>query len=192
MTLDDELCLRRRPVIEPYLARPRPAAFIAALDEIFFSSSGTQSFETDTVRAQFRERWLGRYLSHDPQLAFVAVCDAQAADAKPAGYIVGSLDDPARAPRFSDLAYFQDLAHLTERFPAQLHINLAEAFRGQGLGQALVAAFVARVRAEGAPGVHAVTGRGMRNVHFYEACGFQEAGACVWNGRDLVMLALAL
>lgn len=179
-------------VIEAYLARPRDERARVEIDRIFFESSGTKTFASDDARAAFHDRWLGRYLAHDARHAFLAVVDPGSADEMIAGYLVGSLDDPAGAARFDDLGYFKTVAALTARYPAQLHVNLAEAWRGQGVGRALVEAFCAHARAEGAPGVHVFTGRGMRNVRFYEAAGFAEVGAVDWNGSEIVMLGRGL
>ncbi len=180
------------PVIEPYLARPRNERAREEIERIFFQSSGTKTFVSDDARAAFQERWLGRYLVHDRRHAFLAVANPGFADERIAGYLVGSLDDPARAARFDDLGYFKSVAELTARYPAQLHVNLAEDWRGQGVGRALVEAFCAHARAAGAPGVHVFTGRGMRNVSFYEAAGFAEVGAVAWNGSEIVMLGRGL
>jgi GNAT superfamily N-acetyltransferase len=181
-----------RPAIERYLARPRSARIMAALDDIFFQSSATTSFAGPAERDAFRERWLGRYLSHDPGLAYLALARPGEPAETLAGYLVGSHDDPACAPRFADLGYFQTLSALTALYPAQLHVNLAPEWRSMGLGHDLVAAFVGDARAGGVPGVHVVTSRGMRNVGFYAANGFQEVGACAWNGHEVVMLGLKL
>ena len=178
--------------IEPFLARPRGTRVLAGIDRVFFSSSATQSFASGEARSAFRTRWLGRYLDCDPQHAFLALSSAGSDDETVAGYIVGSLDDPARAVRFDDLSYFKTLAHLTARFPAQLHVNLLPEWRGQGLGRALVEAFCRHAAQHGAPGVHVFTGRGLRNVRFYEAAGFREAGCVDFNGREIVMLARSL
>lgn len=180
------------PVIEPYLARPRDDRARGEIDQIFFQSSGTRTFASEEARAAFYERWLGRYLSHDAAHAFLAVADPASSKEAIAGYLVGSLDDPARTARFGDLAYFNHVAGLTALYPAQLHVNLADAWRGKGVGRALVEAFCAHARAAGSPGVHVFTGRGMRNVRFYEAAGFAEVGAVVWNGHEIVMLARSL
>lgn len=180
------------PVIEPYLARPRSAEARAAIERIFFQSSATKTFASDDARAAFQERWLGRYLAHDAAHAFLAVVAPGTADEMIAGYLAGSLDDPARAARFDDLGYFKAVAGLTVLYPAQLHVNLAEGWRGQGVGRALVEAFCFHARAAGAPGVHVFTGRGMRNVRFYEAAGFAEVGSVAWNGSEIVMLARGL
>lgn len=153
--------------------------------EIFFEASATKSFATPAIREAFLERWLGRYLMLYPEHAFIAL----GADGKALGYIVGSLDDPAHEPLFQDLAYLTGFAHLTARYPAQLHVNVHEAARGRGIGAALVDTFVRHAEAAGAPGVHLVTSRGMRNVGFYEANGFAEVGAQVVNGKELLFLA---
>ena len=136
----------------------------------------------------FRERWLGRYLTHDAQHAFLAVAGAGSAGETLAGYLVGSVEDPALAVRFGDLEYFKALSHLTARYPAHLHVNLASSWQGRGVGRALVEAFCQHVQGLSVPGVHLFTGRGMRNVRFYERAGFTEAGSVVWNGREIVML----
>jgi len=181
-----------RPVIEPYLSRLRSHRLIAELDAIFFASSATQTFADDAARAAFRERWLGRFLAHDPQHAFLAIAAGRGAGETLAGYLVGALDDPAKAARFADLSYFREMAHLTARYPAQLHVNLAPGWRGQGIGRDLVSAFCDHAAAAGAPGVHVFTAPGMRNVRFYAACGFAEVGRCDWNGHEIVMLARRL
>lgn len=158
---------------------------IAGLDEIFFEASSVKSFSGDVERAAFRERWLGRYLSRDPQLAFIALDGGK----EVAGYIVGSLEDPAASAGFSGIWYFRQFAALTQRYPAHLHINLAPRYRNRGLGGALIARFVAEVRAAGAPGVHVVTGEGARNIGFYGRNGFHQAGRAQQGAARVVFLA---
>ena len=155
------------------------------LDAIFFASSNTTSFASDEARALFRERWLGRYLTYDPQWTYVAMTSG----GDVAGYLAGCLEDPARTPRFADIGYFGAFAGLTARYPAHLHINLAQGFRSGGIGSALIARFGAEARHAGAPGVHVVTSRGARNVRFYERNGFHEAGAMGAGLQEVVFLA---
>lgn len=142
------------------------------IDAIFFEASNTKSFESDLARAAFRERWLGRYLRGDPQLAFLALTPTE----RVVGYLVGSLDDPALSSRFADISYFSAFRDLTKRYPAHLHVNLAPAHRRLGIGGRLIDAFVAEARRAGAPGVHVVTSAGSDNVRFYNRNGFFEAG----------------
>lgn len=159
-----------------------------ALDRIFFAASNTQSFASVGAREQFRERWLGRYLTHDPQWTYLAL----AGEGEVTGYLAGCLEDPARAQRFSDIGYFGCFAALTARYPAHLHINLADRYRSGGIGSALVTRFCADAARAGAPGVHVVTSRGARNVRFYAKNGFREAGAMGEGSKEVVFLAKGL
>jgi GNAT superfamily N-acetyltransferase len=168
-----------------FASRPERDRLISDIDHVFFSSSLRQSFASAEDKAAFRERWLGRYLQHFPQYAWVALDEARHV----IGYLVGSLEDPARDPRFADLPFFAHFGALTARYPAQLHVNLDAAWRGCGIGAQLVDAFATQVRAAGAPGVHVVTVRGSRNVGFYLANGFVERGALTSGDAELLFLA---
>jgi len=166
-------------------------ALLPGLDAVFFAASGTQTFENDVARAAFRERWLGRFLSQDRQLAYVALQDTPGELIRGptvVGYLVGALDDPAVAPRFADLEFFQTFKMHTKNFPAQLHVNLAEQVRGQGHGGRLIEAFVSDARQQEAQGVHVVTGAAARNVAFYNRCGFEEVARTNWNDNTIVFL----
>jgi GNAT superfamily N-acetyltransferase len=163
---------------------------VREVERIFFQSSGRAVFPNDAARAEFHERWLGRYLLHDRAHAFVA----RAEDGRIAGYLIGSLDDPAIAERFDDISYFAELADLTVRYPAHLHINLDPEWRSRGIGARLIEAFAAQAAERRAPGLHIVTGTRVRNVKFYERCGFVPLREVAWNGsavlfmgRDLAM-----
>jgi GNAT superfamily N-acetyltransferase len=169
------------------VAGPLPAARLAQVEAIFFEASGRR-FEPGPARDAFRQRWLGRYLDAPGDPVLLAVAGATVA-----GYLIGSLEDPAEQPRFADLEYYAThFAAHCRRFPAHLHINLAPAYRGHGLGQALIAAFAAQAMAAGVAGVHVVTGKGMRNVRFYERCGFEFVASAPWNGREVVLLGKEL
>ena len=139
------------------------------IDEIFFEASSVQEFANDEERSIFHWRWLGRYLSDEPQHAFVAL----RSDRRACGYVVGSLTDPAPRAEFSHLGYFVDFARLTRnlsspsahqccpRLPQSADWRSAcRCFRPSRSGNA------------DAPGLHVVTGEGMRNVGFYERLGF--------------------
>lgn len=158
------------------------------LDHVFFSSSARQSFGSDQERAEFRERWLGRYLAHFAEHAFVA----RDASGHVAGYVIGSLKDPAQDPHFADLPFWESFGDLTAHYPAQLHVNVEEQRRGQHIGAVLVDTFAQHAEASGAPGVHVVTGRGMRNVGFYLSNGFRELGVHAAAGHELLFLGRAL
>lgn len=160
----------------------------ADVDGIFFASSGTRDFVSITAKAEFRERWLGRYLEAGPQHAFVALTAAGRA----IGYLVGAIDDPALDDRYGDIGYFRILARETARYPAHLHVNLTPEYRGRRIGERLVTAFAEHAAAHGAPGVHVVTVANARNVGFYDRCGFVDVRQFCWADRRLVMLGRLL
>ena len=71
-------------------------------------------------------------------------------------------------------------------YPAHLHINVVEGWRGRGLGRRLIAAYLAQLRAEKATGVHLETTTLNRSaVHLYSAIGFELLDARrsrLWEG----------
>ncbi len=176
------------PAIARWGERPDRDVLASAIDAIFFETSATKDFPSETARASFRERWLGRYLLYDPSWFYVALSP----EGRVAGYLAGCLEDPAVAPRFGDLSYFRAFAPLTRDHPAHLHVNVAADFHGAGVGSALVEAFARDAGRAGAPGIHVVTGKGMRNTGFYARNGFREIGGTSWNGKDIVLLGRRL
>lgn len=160
---------------------------IEQIDEIFFTSSATQKFSSPEVREAFRERWLGRYLTSDPDWFYVAVSKDRVV-----GYLAGSIDDPALTPRFADIGYFKVWASETAIYPAHLHVNVLASAREHGIGSKLIARFVADLEAAGINGVHLVTGRTSRNVAFYQRNGFNPVVWMNWNGSEVLMLGRRL
>lgn len=62
-----------------------------------------------------------------------------------------------------------------DNYPAHLHVNLRQGFRGQRLGHRLVETFCERARTAGVHGVHAgVSAENPRARHFFEELGFTE------------------
>ncbi len=67
---------------------------------------------------------------------------------------------------------YRDNATL-DGYPAHLHVNVREGFRGQRVGQGLVETFCERARAARVSGVHAgVSAENPRACHFFEELGF--------------------
>lgn len=174
--------------IQRYSNLPSSEALMAGLECVFFTSSNTQVFESEDARSKFKERWLGRYLQHDPQFAYVAFSAANDV----VGYLIGSISDPAITPRFSDLNYRAVFGTLSKNYPAHLHVNLAPDYRGRELGRKLVEQFVADIRTFGVPGVHVVTSSNARNVGFYNRNGFNKVAASGVGEHEIVFLARAL
>ncbi len=165
-------------------ATGRDPALAAQVEGIFWQTS-RHTFPAGPERDAFRERWLGRYMQGGSDVVLLAL----AGGGTVAGYLVGALANPAEQDRFADIGYFRGaFVGLMPRYPAHLHINLAEPFRNRGIGARLVGRFGERAAAAGAPGMHVVTGKAMRNVRFYERCGFIERAAAPWNGTTIVLL----
>ena len=158
------------------------------VERILFLTSRRTTLSSDAARAEFQERWLGRYLLHDRANAFVA----RAEDSRIAGYLVGCLDDPAHADRFDDIGYFADFADLTALYPAHLHVNLDAHWRSQGIGGRLVDRFAAHAAARRSRGVHIVTGASARNVSFYRRCGFEPLRELSWEGSPILFMGRTL
>lgn len=178
----------QRAIIVRYNELADPVSLQRPLDAIFFEASHTKSFESEAVREAFRRRWLGRYLEARPDLVHVAFVGGRIAPETLAGYVIGAHEDPAQTDRYNDIGYFHLLADVTRRFPAHLHINLRHDLRGAGIGSALIERFVADVTVAGLPGVHIVTGAGLRNVGFYRHNGFSFTHDFQWKGNGLVLL----
>lgn len=158
------------------------------VDAIFFESSGTKTFADDAHRQTFRERWLGRYLRDEPEWAYVALDG----DNTVAGYLVGSITDPATTGPYDDIGAFANFADLTSAHPAHLHVNLAPPFRNRGLGGRLIEAFVSDATRADAKGAHVITGATSRNVGFYKRNGFRELATGKIRNHGVVLLGRAL
>jgi GNAT superfamily N-acetyltransferase len=170
------------PTIRRYLDVVSTPNVESEIDVIFFESSNTKSFESAAQRAAFRERWLGRYLKHDPGFAYLAFAGGDIV-----GYLVGAVDDPALASRFADIDYFAALKDVTSVFPAHLHVNVAPTFRNRGIGGQLIERFAGDAKAARAPGVHVVTSADATNVGFYNRNGFLEIARTGKSGQLVVL-----
>jgi GNAT superfamily N-acetyltransferase len=171
------------------LDRPEHHPELVTQVEAIFWETSARTFTPGPERDAFRERWLGRYMMGGCDLVLLALFGEKTV----AGYLVGALENPAEQPRFADIGYFRsDFADLARRFPAHLHINLAPTFRSQGIGARLIETFAGHAKRAGAPGMHVVTGKDMRNVRFYLRCGFNERAIALSNGRKIVFLGREL
>ena len=159
----------------------------AAVDDIFFETAPLAPSD-EPERSMFYQLWLGQYLRHEPQLAYVA----RAGDTDIVGYLVGCHVNPATSERFAKLGYFQTFADACGRFPAHLHLNLTEAARGAGIGARLIDAFAADTRVAGLAGLHVVTAAAARNIGFYRRNGFTEIAATERNNTRIVFLGRAI
>jgi GNAT superfamily N-acetyltransferase len=161
-----------------------PAMAVQGIDAIFWETTVRPPM-LGADRGAFRELWLGQYLRHEPEHVHIAW---DAATQRIAGYLVGCWDNPALSPRFASLSYFQTFAAACSRYPAHLHVNLTEPYRGRGIGGRLINVFAADTAAAGLPGMHVVTGGAARNVGFYTRLGFNRIASTARNDQETVFL----
>jgi hypothetical protein len=127
--------------------------------------------------AAFEERWIGPYQRWCPDWAYAA-----RAGGAVAGYLTGCPDSVRMAalrfafgpaPRVGPNVDFGAglMWRLTRDYPAHLHVNVRESFRG-GVGRSLVERYERDLADAGIAGVHLFCGR--RAAGFYEKVGYRE------------------
>ena len=148
----------------------------------------------------FTDYWMTYYLECEPESAFVATVDdepvgylvgccdtARFEDVQETmvwpriwrRLFTGRYGIPLPLARFlwhALRAHMRDqpLKVPPDEYPAHLHMNVDAAYRGQGHGRRLLAAFCDGLRARGVPGVHLLTtNRNTRAIPLYERWGFQ-------------------
>lgn len=70
-----------------------------------------------------------------------------------------------------------------ERYPAHLHVNLADGFRGHGVGRRLLERFLAQAQEAGSRGVHAV----VRTDNLPACRLFETMGFVAWSRHPIVI-----
>lgn len=196
------------PSIRPYQPTDRDAVRRIYADTAFFGEPVEAYFDD---RGLFADLGIDAYLDHYSQYAWVAG-GAETVVGYIVGCPLGDTEirrhNLARLPRVllrlaagrycvgrKTLAYVYDQALAAIRrelieihsalYPANLHINLLPAYRGRGLGSALLEAHLAQLSAEAVPGVHAVTtDRNVAAVRLYQKFGFAliaEATTSAWK-----------
>jgi len=163
---------------------PRSAVEI---DEVFFASSTTRTFDSATERSAFRERWLGLYQRAFPETFLIGRDEA----GRVAGYLAGAIVEASSDPRFCAHGFSGALGPAAKRYPAHFHINIGADWRSRGLGARLVSMFRDDCRAAGVAGFHVVTRADGRNVRFYSRCGLAEVARTGPPGGSLVLLGQA-
>ncbi len=124
------------------------------------------------ARAQaFAERWVGPYERFLPGWTLRALRKGRVA-----GYLTGCPDTrsllrfagPGSEPAAAAPARLRRL--VLRHYPAHLHMNVAPAFQGKGLGRRLIERYLSMLRRSGVRGVHLVCGEGPEA--FYMRKGF--------------------
>ncbi len=153
--------------------------------EIFFESSTKKSFKDAADKEVFYEKYLGFYLRHYPDLAFVAV------DTRVLGYVVVAPESEgeeltALQPHLKTFAAF------LRDYPAHLHINCHHESRGLGLGSRLILEVEKKLQSLNIHGLHIMTDSNAANKNFYKKLGFDfqtelnfQSSAILFMGKSL-------
>jgi ribosomal protein S18 acetylase RimI-like enzyme len=186
-------------LVRPYEPCDRAAVLRIAADTAFFGAPA-EAFLDD--RRIMQDAFVVYYVDREPEHLWVAVADGEVV-----GYISGSTGDRRAAVGKARTAAIFALRLLTFRYrvgkltwryfrgtggavlrreyphadlkqyPAELHINLAEAARGLGLGKSLMNACLDQMTALGVPGIHLnTTSLNAAAVYMYEKMSFQLLG----------------
>jgi GNAT superfamily N-acetyltransferase len=161
---------------------------VGDLDDIFFKSSVKRDFRTYEEQQHFREISFGRYIAHHRDSFFVALNGGGRA----VGYLAGCLENPTKLDHFSDIMYFSCIDDICQNYPAHLHVNVAEHYRGYGLGTALVERFVNWAEIHSVPGIQIVTSSISRSIPFYLGLRFTELREFPWNSGTAVCMGRQL
>lgn len=152
------------------------------IDAIFFEASTKKEFKDAQDKAAFNWKYLGFYLSHYPEYAWIAVRDLQLL-----GYVVGMpfSHDPSL---YKIQPHMMDFAEEFKNYPAHLHINCHESSRGMGVGKLLTLQLIEQLKQQGVKGLHIMTGPTSDNRYFYSKLGFNfehTKNSILFMGRDL-------
>jgi len=136
------------------------------LSEIFFEASTKKDFINQKEKDDFHWKYLGFYLSHYAEYAWLAVQAGQVL-----GYVLGMpfTLDPSLYGIQPHLKAFQE--HF-KTYPAHLHINCRPNVRGQGVGKVLVKKLLGQLQEQRVSGLHIMTGPASANKIFYQKLGF--------------------
>lgn len=140
--------------------------FKTQVEDIFFESSTKKDFKDAQEKAAFSWKYLGFYLSHYPEYAWVAILEG-----KVLGYVLGMpfTQDPTL---YSIQPHLKAFEEQFKKFPSHLHINCHHDARGKGVGKQLTLKLLDQLRTQGIQGLHIMTGPLSENRHFYEKLGF--------------------
>jgi GNAT superfamily N-acetyltransferase len=192
--------------VRPYQAGDRETLFKIGADTAFFGAP-IETYMED--RRTFLDAFYAYYTDYEPEHAWVACADSRVVgfltgctDTKRQGKIMRQKLAPGviwnvlrRRYRLGPRVwrYTREIIGAglrgefppvdVERFPAHLHINLADGFRGLGLGRRLMQAYLAQLSTLGVIGVHLhTTSLNEAACRLYEASGFR-----VWAARPARM-----
>ena len=153
--------------------------------EIFFESSTKKLFKDEAEKEAFYEKYLGFYLKHYPQFAWVARSE------RVLGYVIV-------APESQNIELQKLQPHLQvfdsyfQNYPAHLHINCHYESRGLGVGSKLILEAETKLRQLNIKGLHIMTSRDAANKSFYKKLGFDFQTELNFHGSMILFMGKSL
>ncbi len=139
------------------------------IKDIFFHSSSVKVFKSDEDKNNFFKRWCGDYIELFPDFFYLMIDDKS----NLLGYMAVCPDTEAFINKLS-IKSMEVFADQFKKFPAHLHMNTHENYRGLGLGSMLIRGVETHLKAKNIPGIFLITERNMQNFKFYERNGFHK------------------
>lgn len=165
------------------LGNEAKAVILSQLKEIFYQSSSIKTFKNLEEREAFFMKWCGDYLNFFPEFFYLMVDEAT----NLLCYLAICPDTSANLDRLKvkSLGIFVDEYEL---YPAHLHMNTHENFRGIGLGAMILTAAEADLRMKKIKGLHLITEPTARNFEFYKRQGFNDVVVKAYNDTQLCLM----
>lgn len=171
--------------IVSYQSVAKDPAVQKELREIFFESSTKKEFKDVAEKEAFFQKYLGFYLEHYPELAWVAMSD------KVLGYVVVSPE--SNSEELTKLQpHLKTFDSECEKFPAHLHINCHSDSRGLGVGSKLIHKVVQTLKKNNIKGLHIMTGLASKNRSFYKKLGFSFEVERNFHGSSILFMGKSL
>jgi len=163
------------------LITPYSKEMLSEVREIFFETSAIKEFKDHPSKEAFFYKYLGYYLEHYPQLAFVVV------DKNVLGYVVA-----ASETLLKDLVLIQPhlevFSQEIKTYQAHLHINFHLSAQGQGFGRKLIAQVESVLKSHDIKGLHVMTGPDSQNRFFYQKLGFTFQSVKDFQGSGILFM----
>ena len=163
------------------LITPYSKEMLSEVREIFFETSAIKEFKDSSSKEAFFYKYLGYYLEHYPQLAFVVV------DKNVLGYVVA-----ASETLLKDLVLIQPhlevFSQEIKTYQAHLHINFHLSAQGQGFGRKLIAQVESVLKSHDIKGLHVMTGPDSQNRFFYQKLGFTFQSVKDFQGSGILFM----
>lgn len=156
---------------------------LSQLKEIFYHSSSIKTFKSADEREAFFMKWCGDYLEFFPDYFYLMVDEAS----NLLCYLCVCPNTTENLSRLKvkSLSIFIDEY---EFYPAHLHMNTHENYRGLGLGAIILTAVEADLRMKKIKGLHLITEPTARNFEFYKRQGFNNIIGKTYQNTRLCLM----